>query len=183
MIDPADSQRLLGDLIREGTVESVDLANGTMRFRSGDLVSGDIPWLAGRSGKTRKWSPVSIGEQGVMICPEGDTARGFFLPGIFSNAHPAPSGENVELVEYEDGARVSYDPAAHALTAILPNGGTARIEAPGGITLAGPVRIEGTLDVSKTISATGEITGAGVKLSKHQHGLVKAGTDKSGDPA
>jgi len=169
-------------MVREGTVDSVDLAKGTMRFRSGDLVSGDIPWLAGRSGKTRKWSPVSVGEQGVMICPEGDTARGFFLPGIFSNAHPAPSGENVELVEYEDGARVGYDPAAHALTAILPAGGSARIEADGGLTIKGPVKIEGKLEVSETIGATGEITGNGVKLSKHQHGLVKAGLDRSGDP-
>jgi len=182
MSDPADNQRLIGDIVREGTVESVDLAKGTCRFKTGDLVTGDVPWLAARSGATKRWSPPSVGEQGLLICPEGDTERGIVLPGLFSNAHPSPSSEDVDLTEYADGARIGYDPSTHALTAILPGGATARIEADGGLSIKGPVSIEGKVTVSETIDAEGEITGNGVKLSKHHHDKVKTGTDQSGDP-
>ncbi|MEG3089761.1 phage baseplate assembly protein V [Sphingomonas sp. PB4P5] len=182
MSDPADSQRLIGDLIRLGTVVSVDLAAGTCRFRTGDIVTGDVPWLAGRSGATRTWSPVSVGEQGLLICPEGDTAAGIVFPGLFSNARPAPSSEDIELVEHADGARISYDATAHALSAILPAGATVTIQADGGLTVKGDVDLDGNLTLTGTIVAEGEITGKGIKLSAHKHGLVKAGTDKSGDP-
>lgn len=183
MRDPADNQRLIGDIVREGTVDSVDLVKRTCRFRTGDLVTGDVPWLSARSGATKSWSPPSKGEQGILICPEGDTARGIVLPGLFSNAHPAPSSENVELVEYSDGARVGYDPDAHALTAILPARATVRIDADGGLSIKGPVAIEGKLTVTETIEAQGEITGAGKKLSTHKHLGVQAGAAQTGLPA
>ncbi|BCA60235.1 phage baseplate assembly protein V [Sphingomonas sp. HMP6] len=182
MSDPADIQRLIGDMMRLGTIESVDRAKQTCRFRTGDIVTGDLPWLAARSGATKSWSPPSVGEQGVLFCPEGDTRGGFVLPGLFSNAHPAPSSDDVELVEYADGARIGYDATAHALTAILPDGATVRLEAPGGIAFKGDLDIDGALRVTKTIDAEEEITGKGIKLSAHKHGLVKTGTDKSGAP-
>ena len=60
MADPADIQRLIGDIVREGTVESVDLDAGTCRVRiADDFVTGDIPWTSSRIGKTRVWSPPS----------------------------------------------------------------------------------------------------------------------------
>lgn len=182
MSDPADSQRLIGDVIRLGTVVSVDLAAGTCRFRTGDIVTGDVPWLAGRSGATRTWSPPSVGEQGLLICPEGDTAAGVVIPGLFSNANPAPSADAIDLIMFEDGAIMSYDPVSHQLRAILPAGASAEVEAPGGLTIRSDVTILGTVTVSRTIDADGEITGKGIKLSAHKHLLVKAGTDKSGDP-
>jgi phage baseplate assembly protein V len=182
MSDPADIQRLVGDLVREGTVESVDLAKGTLRFRTGDLITGDIPWLAARSGATKSWSPPSVGEQGVMFCPEGDTARGFFLPGLFSDAHGAPSSEDVELTRYADGAIVSYNAATHALEAILPAGATVRIEADGGLSIKGDVAIDGDVSVTGKIDADGEITGNAIKLSAHKHGQVQPGSGKSGVP-
>lgn len=43
MSDPADNARLIGDIVREGTVESVDLAKRMCRYRTGDLVTGDVP--------------------------------------------------------------------------------------------------------------------------------------------
>ncbi|MFA6607616.1 MAG: phage baseplate assembly protein V, partial [Sphingomonas sp.] len=139
MSDPADIQRLIGDMMRYGTIESVDRAKQTCRFRTGDIITGDVPWLAARSGATKSWSPPSVGEQGVLFCPEGDTRAGFVMPGLFSNAHPAPTTDDVELVEYADGARIGYDATAHALTAILPDGATVHIEATGGVAIKGPL--------------------------------------------
>lgn len=182
MSDPADQQRLIGDIIRFGTIESVDLAAGTCRFRTGDIVTGDIPWLAGRSGTTRRWSPPSVGEQGVLFCAEGDTGAGFVMPGLFSNAHPAPSAEDIDLIEYEDGARISYDATAHALIATLPAGATVSLAADGGISIKGDVAIDGAVTVTGTIDAEGEITGNGIKLSAHKHPGVQAGGARTGAP-
>lgn len=182
MSDPADNQRLIGDLMREGTIESVDRATRTCRFRTGELLTGPVPWMSARSGATKTWSPPSVGEQGVLFCPEGDTARGFVMPGLFSTSHPAPSSEDVELIEYADGARVGYDPSTHALTAILPAGGTAKIEADGGVSIKGKVTITGDVSVTGKIDATGEVTGSGIKLSAHKHGGVQAGGAQTGNP-
>ena len=76
MSDPTDNARLIGDIVREGTVESVDLAKRMCRYRTGDLVTDEVPWLSSRSGATKRWSPPSVGEQGLLICPEADNERG-----------------------------------------------------------------------------------------------------------
>jgi phage baseplate assembly protein V len=177
MSDPADIQRLIGDIGRLGTIVSVDLAGATCRLEVGEIVTGDLPWLAPRAGTTRIWSPPSIGEQCLLLCPEGDTNAGIILPGIFSDARPAPSDKAELLIACDDGARIGYDPEAHALTALLPAGATARIEATGGITLVGDVTLEGKL------TATGDVVAAGVSLQHHKHAGVSAGGALSGEPA
>jgi len=182
MSDPADTQRLIGDIIRLGTIDSVDRAGATCRVRIGDLISGDVPWLAPRAGPTRIWSPPAIGEQCLLLCPEGDTLAGVVLPGLFSNANPAPSAADLDLVEFADGARIAYDANAHALTALLPDGATVTIAAPGGITLHADVTIEGKLAVTGTIDADGEVTGQGIGLSAHQHDKTQPGGGRSGTP-
>lgn len=182
MSDPADQQRLIGDMIRLGTVESVDLAQGTCRVKTGDLVTGDVPWLSLRAGGTRHWSPLTVGEQCVLLCPEGDTLGGLVLSGLFSDANPAPSSEDLDLIAFADGARISYDATAHALTAILPDGATAEITAPGGLTITADVTITGKLSVSETIDADDEITGKGIKLSAHHHKDTQPGAGMTGDP-
>jgi len=177
MSDDADTQRLIGDVVRSGTIESVDLAGATCRVRVGDLVTGDVPWLAMRSGKSASWSPPSIGEQGLLICAEGDTEAGIFLPGLFSNAAPAPStSASLHLFRFEDGAELSYDHEAHALRVILPAGATAAIEAPGGVTIRGDVQIEGKL------TASDDVIGGGKSLKSHRHLGVTAGGGISGAP-
>lgn len=182
MSDPADQQRLIGDLIRLGTVESVDLAQSTCRVKTGDLVTGDIPWLTSRAGGTKHWSPLTVGEQCVLLCPEGDTLGGLVLPGLFSDANAAPSAEDLDLIAFADGARISYDATAHLLKAELPDGATAEITAPGGVTITGDVTITGKLSVSETIDADDEITGNGIKLSKHHHKDTQPGAGMTGAP-
>lgn len=183
MSDPSDIQRLIGDAIRLGTIASVDRASATCTVAIGDLVTDEVPWLAFRAGGTSAWSPPTIGEQCLLLCPEGDTAAGVVLLGLYSDANPAPSSEDLDLVKYADGARIGYDAVNHRLTAILPGGGSARIVAPAGLTFEGPVTIKGPVTINGKVDATGDVTGAGVSLKSHMHSLVRAGTDKSGPPA
>jgi phage baseplate assembly protein V len=177
MGDKPDIQRLIGDLVRFGTVASVDHAKATCRVRLEQILSGDVPWAGGRAGATRTWSPPSVGEQVVLICPEGDIAAGFIIPGVYSNARPAPAAtEGSFSIHFDDGTWLGYDPGAKALTAIVGAGGTALIEAPGGITIRGDVTVEGKL------TASDDVLAGDTSLRNHRHDKVQSGDAISGKP-
>lgn len=181
MADPADIQRLLGDLAREGTVLSVDLTAGTARVQFEELITGDIPWLAPRAGKTRMWSPPSIGEQVLVIAPEADTDRGIIIGSLSSSAHPHPANDGSTLIEFEDGARLSYDPETKFLEVDLPAEATLDVTAESMI-LRGTVYVRGELFVDKQITAQGDVVGAGKSLKDHMHDKVQPGQGVSGKP-
>lgn len=181
-------------LIRLGTVKSVDLAAAKCIVVFGDPDDDEpsetppIRWLCGRAGATRIWSPPTVGEQVILLTPDAQIGAAVAMIGIVQNAFPPAGSDAVELIEFADGARISYDAEAHALSAELPDGATAAITATGGITLTGNVTIDGTLTVNDdvtvtgTIVADGDVTGEGISLSKHKHGGVQAGSAKTLKP-
>lgn len=182
---PAD----VSELIRRGSIASVDLAAATCTVRYGNPDDDDggaetppIRWLSLRAGKTRSWSPPSIGEGALVLAPDSQLAAAVALVGIYQDDFPAPGNTLAELIEYEDGARIGYDPVAHAMTAILPAGATALIEAPGGLTIRGPVTIEGDVTLTGSMEASDDVTASGVSLKSHKHRDVQAGAAQSGPP-
>ncbi|WP_019833776.1 phage baseplate assembly protein V [Sphingomonas sp. PR090111-T3T-6A] len=181
-MDRGDDPRGLGDLIRWGTIASVDLAAATCTVTAGDLTSGPIRWIEMRAGRTRTWSPPSKDEQVLLICADGELAAGVALRGIRSSAYPAAGDSLRELIEFDDGAVVAYDPQAHALDVVLPAGATARLVADGGVRIEGDVEITGRLAVSQDVAADGDVVSKGISLADHLHKQVKAGTDNSGPP-
>lgn len=183
MADEEDIPLDPSTLIRLGRISAVTLdpPRCQVRFSDPDDADADgetppIRWLALRAGKTKCWSPPSEGEEVVLLCPDGQIGNGVALVGLNNDDNPAPGDTATELVEYEDGAVISYDPEAHALSAVLPDGGTAVIEAPGGLTIRGPVSIEGLLTVSE------DVTADGISLKSHVHGSVEPGSGTSGAP-
>lgn len=179
----ADTQRLIGDLVREGTVASVDLDAGTARVQfADDLTTGDIPWLVSRAGSTRTWSPPSAGEQVVVLAPEADTARGIIIGSLSSDAHPHPANDDSSLTEYQDRARIGYDPKTHTLTAMLPAGATVRIDADGGLSFKGDVEVDGDIRATGTVTGDADVVGGGKSLKGHVHTNVQAGGAISGPP-
>lgn len=186
---PEDIEQMAGEVVQIGIIASVDPAAATCRVTLGDLTTGDLPWLAPNAGRLRAWSPPSEGEQVVLFAPEGDLANGVVLTGLYSDANPAPSQDpDVVLLEFEDGAVISYNQSAHELAVTLPAGATAAIEAPGGVTITGDVTITGTLHVSEdvscegTVTATDDVIGGGKSLKTHLHSAVASGTAQSGPP-
>jgi phage baseplate assembly protein V len=167
---------LLGDLAREGVVESVDLTASTARVRLGDLVTGNIPWLSPRAGKTRIASPPSIGEQVLVISPEGRTSSAIIVGSLSSDANPHPADDGSTVIVFEDGATIGYDPATHALAISLPAGATIAVDARGG------TKWTGDIDVTGTVTATDDVVGAGKSLKDHVHLQVQPGQGVSGKP-
>ncbi len=183
MAGTADIQRLIGDLAREGTVASVDLDAGTARVQfADDLTTGDIPWLAGRAGSTRTWSPPAIGEQVLVLAPEADTGRGIIIGSLSSDAHPHPANDDSTLTEYQDFARIGYDPKTHTLTAILPAGATVRIDADGGLSFKGDLAVDGDIRATGTVTGDVDVVGGSKSLKGHVHTNVQAGGAISGPP-
>ena len=181
--DPTDIQRLIGDLAREGSVVSVDLDAGTARVRfADDLTTGDIPWLESRAGSTRTWSPPGVGEQVMVLAPEADTARGVIIGSLSSDAHPHPANDESTLTEYQDRARIGYDPRTHTLTAILPAGATVRIDADGGLSFKGDLAVDGDIHATGSVTGDADVVGGGKSLKGHVHTNVQAGGAISGPP-
>lgn len=184
-MDPtAHLQRLLGNLIRLGTIAEVDHVAARCRVSSGDLLTAPLPWLSARAGSTAvDWDAPALGEQVLVLSPGGDLCAGIVLRGLYSDAVPAPSDQpGLHTVHFDDGAVIEYDRQAHALRALLPEGATATLTAPGGFAITGDVAIDGNVSVTGRVDVTDDVVADGISLTGHLHGNVASGSAKTGAP-
>jgi len=109
-ITVANLQRQLNNLLRSGVIcelVGVDRA----RVQTSDNITAPLPWFTHRAGSSAVsyWRP-SVGEQVFILSPRGDLVLGVILPAIYSNQQPANASGNVQQVNYQDGATISYNP-------------------------------------------------------------------------
>lgn len=161
--------RLLRNMINVGRVEAVD--QGRARVAIGTLVTDWLNVGEEAAGTVRSHTPISVGEQVLVLAPGGDLRQGIIAARLNQASMPAPSTSgDVRVVVYADGAVVQYNQATHQLVATLPAGGKFRVEAPAGSTLVGPVKIEGDLDLVGNYSSTGTMHNNAVDVgSTHTH--------------
>lgn len=209
-MDIAHLSRLVENLIRVGTVAAVDHAAARCRVASGELLTEWLPWLEHRAGATLTWDPPTIGEQVIILSPSGEPAGGIVLTGIFCTAHPAPSASASEhVIDYPDGARISYD---HVSGELIASGvQTATIQAAVSVTLdtpethiTGNVQVDGTLTVDDLLTygngiagtggtnnniitgdfvqTAGVLSSNGIVLATHTHSGVVPGGGSTGGP-
>lgn len=202
--DPIDILRRLDNLIRLGTVHSVDLADARCRVQIGALVTDWLPWLSHRAGTTRSWSAPTVGEQVVVLSPSGELAAALVLPAVYRTAHPAPSASADEHVTvYPDGAVIKYNHTSGALVASGIQSGT--IEAAVSVTLdtplthcTGKLTVDGLLTYGNglagsggghgsiingpVIQAGGDLSSNGIVLHTHTHGGVQSGGSTTSGP-
>ncbi len=112
----AELLRLITNLIRIGTIETIDAEHARVRVKSGENLTGWLPWITGRAGTTKDWNPPTIGEQIVLLSPSGDLAQAIVLGSLNSDEHPAPknSGDCYHHV-MPDGTFLTYNHVAHSL--------------------------------------------------------------------
>lgn len=184
------------NLIRYGTVRSVDVSCARMTVAVGDLTTKPIPWIASRAGATRTWSPPSLGEQVLVLAPGGNLGAAVALTGIFYDGHPKPADGTVDntVIAFGDGAVLLYDHAAHLLKATLPSGGRVELTAPAGFRLVGDVDVDGalhvtqaatfdqTLHASQDITSDADVKAGDISLRNHPHDQVQRGSGFTGKP-
>lgn len=174
---PEDVETDPDGIVRLGTIASVDLAAGRCTVSiDDDATTPSVRWIETRMGATRTWSPPTVGEQVVLLCPAGEIAAAVVLRGLSSDTHVVPGNSKRELVQFEDGAVLAYDPVAHKLDAILPAGATMALTAAGGIAIEGDITLTGTLTASNDVIASGK------SLKSHKHGGVQGGGSQTGTP-
>lgn len=183
LLDAVETLRRLSNVVRYGRVAETDPARGRARVAwasrdiGDDALSAWLPWLSAAAGEDRSWRAPSVGERVAILSPDGEIASGFVLAGFASEAFPAPESSDAKSVTaYRDGAIVSYDAEAHELSAVLPDGGTASITAPGGLAVTGDTEIDGDVTIDGNLSVTGKIDADGDIASR---GSVSARDDVS----
>lgn len=199
----SEIQRLLRNMIRTGVVTDVDTTATRCRVQTGELRTDWLQWLTHRAGRSRTWWAPSVGEQVLILAVGGELDTAFVLPGIFSDAHPAPSASaDAYHVTFPDGAVIEYEPETSALTvsgiktaditasqALIASVPEVRVSASTRITLDSPevictnTLIAGSLEVQKGGKMSGNIEHSGGSLSSngkvlhtHQHPGDSGGT-------
>ena len=153
--------RRLANVVRPGVVAEADYAARLARVKfseEADALTGWLPWMAGRAGDDAAWWAPGVGEQVLLLAASGELHNAVILGALYSDAHPAPSGDpDKHLVRYSDGAEIEYDRANHVLRAVLPAGGAAEIKAPDGVTISGDLMVTGDVTINGEVEATGDI--------------------------
>lgn len=153
MHSPDDTSRQIGDLIRFGTVETVDGA--TVTVRDGEVVSPPLPWVT-LSGGWILWIAPTKGQQVTLLCPSGDIEGAIVLNGLYSKAFPPPAEGLTAALQSPDGARFAYDPETQQLMFDLLSGAM-KVLAAAGIELTAPVKITGDVEITGKLSITGDV--------------------------
>lgn len=196
--------RAIRNLIRSGVVTEVDIVQGLCRVQSGGIQTTWLNWLTTRAGRSRTWWAPSVGEQVLLLAIGGELDTAFVLPGIYSDDNPAPSASSdAWLVEFPDGAVMSYEPETGALT--VTGIKTADVTASDSVAVSVPVVLikadtrvtldtpevvctnkltTGMLEVKQGGKMSGNIehsggafTSNGVQVDKHGHGGIRRGDE------
>ncbi|WP_137034485.1 phage baseplate assembly protein V [Klebsiella pneumoniae] len=196
--------RAIRNLIRSGVVTEVDIVQGLCRVQSGGIQTTWLNWLTTRAGRSRTWWAPSVGEQVLLLAIGGELDTAFVLPGIYSDDNPAPSASaDAWLVEFPDGAVMSYEPETGALT--VTGIKTADVTASDSVAVSVPVVLikadtrvtldtpevvctnkltTGTLEVKQGGKMSGNIehsggafTSNGVQVDSHGHGGIRRGDE------
>ena len=167
----ADLFRRVENLFREGTVIQADYKTYRFRVKIGEIETGWLRCLTLRAGVNKAWEPLSIGENVLVLSPSGELANGIILPALFTGANPAPSDKpHLSLFQFSDGAVIEYDTQSHSLNAVLPAGAKTSLVSDGGISIVGNVEITGTL------TASGDVMAGSISVQNHQHTGDSGGT-------
>lgn len=152
MFELADLQRKIQNIIRIGTVSEIDGKRARVKFDNNE--TDLLQWTEISAGKVKKWTPKTIGEQVVIASEGGETTQGIIIGSLSSNQFPVPTTDDgIEVIEYADGAVISYDFENSILKAILPDSGTAIIDAKGGTTWHGKVTFMDEITCKKDITS------------------------------
>lgn len=186
----ADENEFLKDLLKVGEVSSVDYDKCTARVVFDDeegFVSNDLQVLQRNTLENQDYWMPDVGEDVVCLFIPNGEEDGFILGSFYADEiTPPKNGATKRYVRFKDEAEFEYDWEAHKLTAKIGDtkitadessvqiSGASKIKVTvPDIDFVGNLKVDGTIESTKTISAGGEVTANAltlpVKLSTHIH--------------
>jgi phage baseplate assembly protein gpV len=155
----------INNMIREAKVLEVDPSNGTAVVDAHGIVTKGVPWLQ-QAGDIVDWEPPSQGQRMMLFSPGGEIARGFLLPGGFTDAAPQPYDQGAMFGRSIGGTKISGSANGYNIETST-------------FTIKGNVVITGNVDISgANLMHNGKNVG-----STHTHTNVEPGPAQTGAPA
>jgi len=145
-----------------GTISEVSPSTSLARVDLGNRTTDWIPILMVASPFKRHFIPLGVGEQVAVF---GGVDAGFGIRGMFSDDNPEPngSGENAEVIEYQNGNTIIIDLAANTVTV-------------SGFHLI----VKGNSTINGDLIVNGTITDSVGVLTDHTHTGVMSGGSTTG---
>lgn len=157
-MDLVELSRLVENLLRIGTIHSVDHAACRVRVQTGNITTDWLRWLETRAGNTTTWDPPTVGEQCIVLSPSGEIAQGIVLYGAPSEVIDTPShSPDQHVTRYPDGTEISYDHTAGLHQASYPDGATISYHHPSGALQAAGI-ITGLVEAATSITLDTPLT-------------------------
>lgn len=185
----ADLSRRLENLLVMGKISAVAPDNKSVKLTLAGRETGWVRVPADIGANYRRWRPLRLGTQVLAGCPSGDPAQAVIIQILYTGALPPPAdAATLDLIEFNDGARVAYDSAAHKMSVSTPGdieaevGGNARLTAAQSVTIqggplvkitaanvqivasqggAGAAQMHGSFALTGDLAVTGNITATG----------------------
>ncbi|MCX9104001.1 phage baseplate assembly protein V [Aeromonas veronii] len=176
--------RQIANLIRVGEVTETDFTDPDaprVKVAVSGFESDWLPFGAKRAGSTKTWSPLSTGEQVVILSPYGDLGQAIIVCSLYSSANPAPaSSGSLDKETYPDGTTISYDSASHTLNATI---GSTTINADRGQISLGVGGVTFVITAGGIDMQGGQVTHNGKNIgSDHAHSGIQRGSANSDGP-
>ena len=147
-----ECERRLANMLMLGSIIAVDAEQHKVQVDLG-FDTPWLSWLTQRAGHDKTYWAPSVGEQVLVLSPQGDPALGVVLPALYQDQFPAPTSDPEQCqVHFSDGAAASYNKASHQLAITLPSDGQVHLTAHGGINITGDLTVSGNITASQTIS-------------------------------
>lgn len=173
--EDAENERRQLSLVQFGDVTEV-LPGALYRVELDDgLPTPPLPCLRHNSEKDVSYAPLSVGEQVVVMAPNGDFGLGFILGSIPKKATLKDKPLTRPEMAFSDGTSLSYDKETKTLKVKVANEGKVTIEVTGGAvtlicktaeiqaeetTVTGNLTVKGNVKSEKDIKADGNISTA-----------------------
>lgn len=152
-----EAERRIGNMVLIGRVVASDPEKARVKVKAGALQTGWLPWCS-LAGVQRNWRLPQVGEQVVVICPNGEPERGLIVASLFSGDFPAPSSnpDRIKTV-FADGSEATIDLSTGAMQ--VDCAGDLKVTVAGALTIkASALVLDGPVDVQGALNVMGETT-------------------------
>jgi phage baseplate assembly protein V len=102
----SEMNRRLLQIVRIGVIQEIDYAKAKARVKIGNNVTGWRPWVSLAKG----WIPPAVGDQVVVLSPNGDFEQGIILSALYHSKSKPPSDKENEIkFKFSETNYITFD--------------------------------------------------------------------------